>query len=158
MARKLTSEQIALIWELKKLPQRDIAARVECSLGMVSKVLAGPEPAKGAVPKPKRAPSPKVDEAIAEAAELVSVDGSDDEAFGECLVRLGVAGELAREAEDVARMVSVERAVASVVQARAKARPEPAEDPNKLPDLVAAAKTVRERWHKLLEGVGDASK
>ncbi len=147
MARKLTPEQHALIWSLEKLPQRDIAKRVGCSLGMVSKVLAGPAPEA-----PHAAPLPvEVDAALADAAELVAGDGSDDDAYARGLARLEVAGRLAEEARDVARMVSVQRAVALLVEKRAKARPAPVVDVNEAPDMLEAAKRFRERSHAVLD-------
>jgi hypothetical protein len=146
MAKALTSEQYGLIQAHKHLPYRDIAAKAGCSLGMVSKVLTPPDPTL-----PRDAPGPTdVDRAVERAGRLTAVDLTADDTYRDCIADLTRAGQIAADGEDVARMVSVQRARAAVTKMREDARPVPPPDEDKALDMIAAARRARAMLWQLL--------
>ena len=54
---------------------------------------------------------------------------------------------------DVDTHVKYVRLAATLIEARRKAAPVPKPDPNDSPDMVAAAKAARKRWHVLLDAL-----
>lgn len=59
--------------------------------------------------------------------------------------------DAARSAGDTDMMQKMVRLATALLALQQKATPEPPPDPNKHPDFVEAAETVRKRWRSLLE-------
>ena len=147
MPAPLTKNQVALIWKSRNLPVRTIARRVKCSTGAVSGVLNGPAPAetKPLRGKPSRvAGGVDVDDVVAAGEQLVT-SGTNVELLRASLVRLERAGRVAGAEADVARVVSVERAVGQTLAKIDQLERQAVADskPTESLDVVAAAERIR---------------
>lgn len=149
MARRVTPEQEAQIYELasKGLSQRDVAARVHVSVGLVNKVLAS----KAETKQPNAAPEMALE---APAVDLPDVAGLTDEAaLSAALASLTAQREIAKANRDVARSIQVEKAISEVIARRAKLRPPTPEDPNASPKWQELAKRFRDLAHERLDRI-----
>lgn len=127
----------------RRLPQAEIAKIVGCSVGLVNKVLKAAR--AEAPPPPPQDPAEDVPEAIPEGTDMGTVD--------KWLTRLDDAAEAARQRSDFQAVSTLMAKYVALLEHKRKAAPPPPIDPNENPDLIAAAERVRERWHKLIDGL-----
>jgi transposase-like protein len=144
----ITPEEKAEIRALsaKRIGQKDIARRLGISVGAVNaavrKSVNPPESSREPAP-----PAPDHPEAEVDALPVLArLDRS--------LAALEQAATLAAGDRDVARMVSVQKAIAQVSALAAKLAPPVPADPNTAPNMVAAAASFRKRvfalWDRLV--------
>lgn len=161
MAQKVSADKLQQIEALARrgVPQRQIADRVGVSRPFVCHYLKrlrlGDAPLARAVTA-EPAPTPSAPAVAPDATAIASsevAEGADLETVDRWIEITQSAASAAQARGDFREMSSLLLRLTGLLEHKRKVQPPLAPDPNSNPDFVAAAKTVRERWHKLLEGL-----
>jgi transcriptional regulator with XRE-family HTH domain len=141
--RKIPDDKVrhVIILGAKGLPQKEIAAVVGISAGMVNKILKG-----NAAPPPAEPSSPTADDVPDDVPEGVSVDIVD-----KWIKKVEQAAEAAQKKDDFSAMSALTTKLVALLEHKRKAAPPPPPDPNANPDFIEAARRARERLHKLID-------
>lgn len=141
--RKIPDDKIRHVVTLgaKGLPQKEIAAMVGISVGMVNKILKG-----APAPPPAPASGPSVDEVPDEVPEGLALDIVD-----KWIKKVEEAAEAAQKKDDFTSMSALTTKLVALLEHKRKAAPPPPPDPNANPDFIEAARRARERLHKLID-------